>query len=71
MGYRAWYLGLRTLRHAIHDPGAVGLLWGYAGSAMRREPRSADAAAREYLRQAQSVRRLHRRARETFGLRAG
>jgi glycosyltransferase involved in cell wall biosynthesis len=68
MGYRVWYLLLRSLRHAAHDPGSLAMVWGYAGSALRRAPRSDDAAARSYLQQTQSLRLLPQRARETLGL---
>ncbi len=69
MGYRPSYLALRTVRHVFREPGAVGLLWGYATSALTRQPRCSDTAARAYLRGQQSPRQLPRRVRETFGKR--
>src|SRR5262249_53971106 len=69
MGYRAWYLALRSLRNLPRDPGAAGLIWGYTGSAFRREEKCPDLAARKYLRRQQRVGRLPARMRETFARR--
>lgn len=69
MGYRPWYLVLRALRHAVKEPSAVAMVWGFATSAIRREPKCDDLPARAYLRQTQSLRRLPLRALEAFGLR--
>ena len=64
MGYSPLYLALRALHHARREPAALAMLWAYAGSALRREPRSDDAAARAYLREQQAVRNLWARRRE-------
>lgn len=70
LGYRPWYLVLRALWHLRREPAALGLVWGYALAALRREPRSSDADARAYLRQQQSPRRLRLRALEAAGRRS-
>jgi biofilm PGA synthesis N-glycosyltransferase PgaC len=69
MGYRPWYLALRALRHMPRDPAAIGLVWGYARSALAREDRCADESARAYLRCQQSLRRLPLRWRESVARR--
>ena len=61
LGYRAWYLVLRALWNARREPAALGMIWGFASSVARRAERSADAAARAYLRRQQSPRNLRRR----------
>ena len=42
MGYRPSYLALRALYRARREPAALGMLWGYFGSARRRAPRCPD-----------------------------
>jgi poly-beta-1,6-N-acetyl-D-glucosamine synthase len=69
LGYRAWYLLLRALWNARREPAALGMVWGYAASALRREQRNDDPDARAYLRRQQSPRNLKRRAREAAGRR--
>ena len=69
VGYRPWYLVLRALWNARREPASLGMIWGYGAAALRREPRSADAAARAYLRGQQSVRRLRLRSLEATGRR--
>jgi glycosyltransferase involved in cell wall biosynthesis len=69
LGYRAWYLCMRALWHMRREPAAFGLVWGYAGAALRREPRSGDVEARAYLRRQQSPRNLRLRALEASGRR--
>ena len=64
MGYSPLYLTLRALHHARREPAALAMLSAYAGSAIRREPRSDDEAVRAYLREQQSVRNLLARRRE-------
>ncbi len=71
LGYRPWYLGLRALWHARREPAAAAMIWGYGEAALRREPRLADAAARDYLRRQQSLRSLPLRAAEAVGRRRG
>ena len=70
-GYRPWYLLLRAAWNARREPAALGLVWGYGRSAVRRSERSPDAAARAYLRRQQSLGNLGRRAREAAGRRKG
>lgn len=69
LGYRPWYLLLRALWHMRRDPAAFGLVWGYAGAAVRGEPRNADPAARAYLRRQQSPHNLRLRLLEASGRR--
>jgi poly-beta-1,6-N-acetyl-D-glucosamine synthase len=69
LGYRPWYLLLRALWNARREPAALGMVWGYAASALRREQRNDDPDARAYLRRQQSPRNLKRRAREAAGRR--
>ena len=58
MGYRLWFLALRALHHARRDPGAVAMVAGYLGAALRREDRCPEADVRHYLRSRQRVRSL-------------
>jgi len=67
LGYRSWYLVLRALWHMRQEPGALGMVWGYTASAIRRDPRNPDAEGRAYLRSQQSPRNLRRRAHEASG----
>ena len=69
VGYRPWYLVLRALFNARHEPAALGMIAGYASAVVRREPRSGDADARAYLRRQQSVRSLRLRSLEATGRR--
>lgn len=69
LGYRFWYLVLRSLWHARREPAAVAMIGGYLGAAIRREPRLQDDEARRYLRGQQSLRRLPYRAAEAAGRR--
>ena len=69
IGYRPWYLLLRSLHHAIREPSALFMIWGYTSALLRREPQIADAAVRDQLRQRQSLRRIPVRAREALGRR--
>ena len=69
VGYRPWYLVLRSLFNARREPAALGMIAGYAAAAVRREPRSHDADARAYLRRQQSVRSLRLRSLEATGRR--
>jgi oligosaccharide biosynthesis protein Alg14/glycosyl transferase family 2 len=63
MGYRAWYLGLRSLYHARRDPASVAMMWGFAGAALRRAPASPDPEVRDFLRGEQTFRSLPTRRR--------
>jgi biofilm PGA synthesis N-glycosyltransferase PgaC len=67
MGYRPWYLLVRTLHQARRDRSAVALTYGYLLSAARRSPRLSDTAARALLRRDQSVAKIFRRRREALG----
>jgi glycosyltransferase involved in cell wall biosynthesis len=69
IGYRPWYLVLRSLHHARHEPAALAMIWGYTGAAIRRAPQHPDRAVRDELRRRQSLRRIPVRAREAFGRR--
>ena len=69
VGYRPWYLVLRSLWNARREAAALGMIWGYAAAAVNREPRSTDRDARAYLRRQQSVRRLRLRSLEAAGRR--
>jgi biofilm PGA synthesis N-glycosyltransferase PgaC len=66
MGYRWWYLVLRSLHHSRHDPAALALVWGYAGALLRRDRVCSDSAVRSYVRRAQSVRYLRVRRHEAL-----
>jgi glycosyltransferase involved in cell wall biosynthesis len=67
MGYRPWYLLLRTLHRVRHDPAAIAMIGGYAAAAARRSPRLDDPGARAVLRDDQSLRQILRRRREALG----
>jgi hypothetical protein len=67
MGYRSWYLILRTLHHARTEPAALAMLWGYAAAAVRRRPVCPDPTVRAQLRREQSIRNLRARRRDALG----
>jgi hypothetical protein len=67
MGYRFWYLVLRSLHRASIEIGAIGLIWGYVSAWVRRRPRCPDEALRAYLRQQQRLRNVPQRRREALG----
>jgi poly-beta-1,6-N-acetyl-D-glucosamine synthase len=69
LGYRFWYLALRTVWHARREPAALAMLGGYLDAALRREPRTPDVEGRAYLRRQQSLRNLRIRALEASGRR--
>lgn len=69
LGYRFWYLALRSLWHARREPAALAMIYGYFTAAARRQPQLADADARAYVRRQQSLRSLPRRAIEAAGRR--
>ena len=69
VGYRFWYLVLRSLWNARREPAAFGMIYGYVAAALRREARSSDEGARAYLRRQQSVRSLRLRSLEASGRR--
>lgn len=71
MAYRPSYLLFRTLHHALRNPAAVAMIWGYARAAMSREPRYPDATVRRHLRSQQRLRALPLRMREALGKRPG
>jgi hypothetical protein len=68
MGYRPTFLGLRALHHSRKDPFALAMVFGWAGAALRREPRYPDRAAVDLLRREQRLRELPARAREARGV---
>ncbi len=68
MGYRPSYLLARTAYRIVREPQAALMLVGWAGAALRREPRLPDAGVRSYLRDQQRIRNLPLRARETRGV---
>jgi biofilm PGA synthesis N-glycosyltransferase PgaC len=67
MGYRPYYVMVRSLYRAPRAPSAVAMLWGYGSAALARRPRCSDEGAIAQLRQQQSVRALPRRIREALG----
>jgi biofilm PGA synthesis N-glycosyltransferase PgaC len=67
MGYRPWYLLLRTLHHVRRDPSALALTFGYLLAAARRSQRLSDPAARAVLRRDQSMTNFASRRREALG----
>jgi biofilm PGA synthesis N-glycosyltransferase PgaC len=66
VGYRPSYLLLRAGYHAVRDPAALGLVWGYVQAAGRREPRCADEDVVAYVHRQQRLRNLPLRAREAL-----
>jgi poly-beta-1,6-N-acetyl-D-glucosamine synthase len=71
IGYRPSYLVVRALFRAVRDPGALGLLAGYFGNVLRREPRCDRSALRAWVREQQRLRHLLDRASEARGARLG
>jgi poly-beta-1,6-N-acetyl-D-glucosamine synthase len=69
LDYRPSYLVFRTLFRALQDRHAVAMLFAWASSGVRREPRYPDRNVRRFLREQQSVRQLPRRAREVLRMR--
>jgi glycosyltransferase involved in cell wall biosynthesis len=67
MGYRPWYLLLRAAHQARREPAAVAMVWGYAGSLVRRRPRWKDEPGRAVLREDQRIGALISRRREALG----
>ncbi len=67
MGYRAWYLGLRALHHARHEPAALAMVWGYAAALTSRSAVCPDAEVRAHLRRTQRLRHLRSRRRQALG----
>jgi glycosyltransferase involved in cell wall biosynthesis len=67
MGYRFSYLVVRAVFRARRNPAALAMLWGYAGAALRGEPRCPDAAVRNYVRSRQRLRELPKRGAEALG----
>lgn len=63
IGYHPLFLLLRAIRQLTRWPygvATVGLIWGYFGATLRREPRAADPEIVRYLRQQQMARMLGR-----------
>jgi poly-beta-1,6-N-acetyl-D-glucosamine synthase len=61
MGYRPTYLTMRALYRARREPAALGMLWGYFGSAGRRAPRCPDERLVRALRERQRLSATFRR----------
>jgi poly-beta-1,6-N-acetyl-D-glucosamine synthase len=61
MGYRPSYLTMRALYRARREPAALGMLWGYFGSAGRRAPRCPDERLVRALRERQRLSATFRR----------
>ena len=62
MGYRPSYLMLRSLYRATADRAALGLMWGYAASAVSRAPRCGDPRVIAALRERQRLSVVLRRS---------
>jgi glycosyltransferase involved in cell wall biosynthesis len=69
MGYRPWYLVMRTLHQSRREVAALGMIGGYARAALARGPRWLNAAGRQVLRDDQSLGNLLQRRREALGRR--
>jgi glycosyltransferase involved in cell wall biosynthesis len=69
MWYRPSYMVIRTFYRTIgvRDPAAVGLVWGFARSALSRRSRHPEPGFREFVRSNQSPAKWLSRARETTG----
>jgi hypothetical protein len=67
MGYRSWFLGLRALHHARHEPAALAMVWGYARAKLGRGAVCTDDEVRAELRRSQSLRTLAARRRRAIG----
>jgi glycosyltransferase involved in cell wall biosynthesis len=55
MGYRPTYLVMRALYRTRREPAALGMLWGYAAAAVRRDPRCPDGQVVRALRERQRI----------------
>ena len=67
MGYRPWYLALRTAHNLRRSPAAIAMSVGYLGAAARRGDVWQDADGRAVLKADQSLRKLVRRRQEALG----
>jgi poly-beta-1,6-N-acetyl-D-glucosamine synthase len=67
LGYRPLYVLAKTAFRASREPTAVGIVVGFADSALHRRPRVSDRRVSEELRRGQRLRDLPRRAREAAG----
>jgi hypothetical protein len=61
MGYRPTYVVLRTIYRMRKDPGAVGMILGYATAMATRQPRCAEPDVRRYVQRRQRLTTLIRR----------
>jgi biofilm PGA synthesis N-glycosyltransferase PgaC len=68
MGYRWYYLLLRSLHHGARDRRAAAMVRGYAIAAAQRRQRHPDPAVRSYVRRQQRLRNLPVRIGEALGL---
>jgi hypothetical protein len=67
MGYRAWFLAVRSLHHARREPAALAMVWGYWSAKLGRRDVCADAEVRAELRRSQSLRTLAAHRRRAIG----
>lgn len=67
MGYRFWYLALRSLFWARRDPRALTMIVGWLKDAWARAPVYDDPAVVAQIRRERSLRRLPLRLREALG----
>jgi hypothetical protein len=58
MGYRPSFLLMRALWRLGSDPGALGMVWGYAAAGAARAPRCPDADVVRAVRARQRWRNL-------------
>lgn len=68
VGYRPYYVLLRSAFNLVRDPGGLGIAAGYLHAALSRHPRIADSSIRQYVRRQQRPKDLPRRALEAVGL---
>jgi biofilm PGA synthesis N-glycosyltransferase PgaC len=61
MGYRPSYVVLRTIYRMAKDPGAVGMILGYAMAMATRQPRCTEPDVRRYVQRRQRLTALIRR----------
>jgi glycosyltransferase involved in cell wall biosynthesis len=69
MGYRFWYLALRSLFWARRDPRALAMMIGWLRDAIARAPVYDDPAVVAEIRKQRSFRELSLRSREALGRR--
>jgi asparagine synthase (glutamine-hydrolysing) len=70
MGYRSWYVVLRSLHHARKEPHALAMIWGFGAARIARAPVCSDPDVRAMLRRSQTVRGLRSRRSDAIGANA-